>query len=181
MSFFDKPEVEEEDAIDTSAMENDEDEGSEEETSEKSSKRNEWKENLEKILAFCRDNGAPEEVMDACKRVRPSFFGIARSGGGGFTKQEFTADQKRLAELVGKASFDDVEIGDNFSEMKAFQTLRFGRKDINWMIKSLIKTPGQKVQAWLSYDVDTGVTEVVALGDMPADWNGYVPKTGDAE
>ena len=137
---------------------------------------------LEKIIKYLQDNEAPEDIIEAAKVVRPSYFGIVGGGNGGFQKQEFTADQKRLAELVGKDSYDEVAVGDKFDEMTAFQKLRFGRKDINGLIKHLIKNPGEKTRAWLEYDVDTGITEVVAISDeTPADWKGYLPTSAASD
>lgn len=148
----------------------------------KNTKRAERNAALEKIIKYLETSKAPEDIIEAAKIVRPSYFGITGGGTGGFQKQEFTADQKRLAELVGKDSFDDVAVGDKFDEMTAFQKLRFGRKDINGLIKHLIKNPGEKTRAWLEYDVDTGITEVIALGDdTPDDWKGYLPTSAAAE
>lgn len=134
---------------------------------------------LEKICRYCQDNKVPAEILDACKLVRPSFFGLG--GGGGFQKAEFRAWQTKLMQILGVKTFDEIKVGATFDEMKAFMTIHAGRKEMKQIIKDLIKKPGEKSAVWVSFDADKGIYKVEGIGKMPKDWTGYVPTANDAE
>lgn len=134
---------------------------------------------LEKICKYCQDNNVPAEILDACKIVRPSFFGLG--GGGGFQKAEFRAWQTKLMAVLGVKTFEEIKVGATFDEMKAFQTLHAGRKELRQITKDLIKKPGEKSAVWVSFDEAKGIYKVEGVGDQPKDWKGYVPTANDAE
>lgn len=134
---------------------------------------------LEKICKYCQDNKVPAEILDACKLVRPSFFGLG--GGGGFQKAEFRAWQTKLMQVLGVKTFEEIKVGATFDEMKVFMTLHAGRKEMKQITKDLIKKPGEKSAVWVSFDADKGIYKVEGVGAQPANWTGYVPTANDAE
>lgn len=136
---------------------------------------------MEKICAYCADakNNVPADVLDACKIIRPSYFGLG--GGGGFQKAEFRAWQTKLMQLLGVKTFEEIKVGATFDEMKAFQTLHAGRKELRQITNDLIRKPGEKSAVWVSFDSAKGIYKVEGVGDQPKDWKGYVPTTNDAE
>lgn len=136
---------------------------------------------MEKICAYCNDakNNVPADVLDACKIIRPSFFGLG--GGGGFQKAEFRAWQTKLMQLLGVKTFEEIKVGATFDEMKAFQTLHAGRKELRQITNDLIRKPGEKSAVWVSFDEAKGIYKVEGVGEMPANWKGYVPTANDAE
>lgn len=134
---------------------------------------------MEKICKYCQDNKVPAEILDACKIIRPSFFGLG--GGGGFQKAEFRAWQTKLMLVLGVKTFDEIKVGATFDEMKVFQTLRAGRKEMKQIINDLIRKPGEKPAIWVSFDDFKGIYKVEGVGEMPANWTGYVPQANNAE
>ena len=127
------------------------------------------------ICGYAKDNAdkLPAEVVNACKTLRPSFFGLG--GGGGFQKAEFRAWQTKLMQILGVKTLDEVKVGSTFDEMKVFMTLKAGRKEMRQICKDLIKNPGDKAQVYVSFDADKGIYKVEGVGEQPKNWTGYVP------
>lgn len=138
-----------------------------------------YREALEKVCKYCKENNVPADILDACKIIRPSFFGLG--GGGGFQKAEFRAWQTKLMNVLGVKTFEEIKVGATFDEMKVFMTLKAGRKEMKQITNDLIAKPGDKVQVWVSFDADKGVYKVEGVGEMPKGWTGYVPQIKDAE
>lgn len=127
------------------------------------------------ICGYAKNNAdkIPAEVLEACKTLRPSFFGLG--GGGGFQKAEFRAWQTKLMQILGIKTLDEVKVGTSFDEMKVFMTLKAGRKEMRQITKDLIKNPGDKNQIWVSFDANKGIYTVEGVGEQPKNWTGYVP------
>ncbi len=134
---------------------------------------------MEKICAYCADtkNNVPTDVLDACKIIRPSFFGLG--GGGGFQKAEFRAWQTKLMQILGVKTFEEIKVGATFDEMKVFQTLHAGRKEMKQITNDLIRKTGEKSAVWVSFDAGKGIYTVEGIGDQPKNWTGYVPQGND--
>ena len=147
----------------------------------KSEKAIAWEKARDTILAYIADekNKVPAEVLEAAKIFRPSYFGI--TSGGGFAKKEHPAHVEKLFKLLGVEKFEDVKVGAHFDELKAFQTLKVGRKEMHVISIDLIKKPDDKGAIYLAFDADKGVYTVKGVGAEPEGWTGYRPAVADAE
>lgn len=147
----------------------------------KSEKAIAWEKARDKILAYIADekNKVPAEILEAAKTFRPSYFGI--TSGGGFAKKEHPAHVEKLFKLLGVEKFEDVKVGAHFDELKAFQTLKVGRKEMHIISIDLIKKPDDKGAIYLAFDADKGVYTVKGIGAEPEGWTGYRPAVADAE
>ncbi len=143
--------------------------------SSKAEKKAQRKEAIEKILTYIADekNKVPADVVAAAKKFKPSFFGI--SVGGGFAKKEHPIHVENLFKLLGVASFEEIKVGAHFDELKAFQTLHFGRGEMRKICVNLIKKPDNKGAIYLAFDADKGVYTVKGIGTEPEGWTGYRP------
>lgn len=147
----------------------------------KSEKTIAWEKARDTILAYIADekNKVPAEVVEAAKIFRPSYFGIVSNGG--FAKKEHPAHVEKLFKLLGVEKFEDVKVGAHFDELKAFQTLKVGRKEMHVIGIDLIKKPDAKGAIYLAFDADKGVYTVKGVGAEPEGWTGYRPAVADAE
>lgn len=143
----------------------------------KAEKKEQRKEAIEKILTYIADekNKVPADVVEAAKKFKPSFFGI--SVGGGFAKKEHPIHVENLFKLLGIASFEEIKVGAHFDELKAFQTLHFGRGEMRKICVNLIKKPDDKGAVYLAFDADKGIYTVKGIGTEPEGWTGYRPAT----
>ena len=139
----------------------------------KSAKAIAWEKARDTILAYIADekNKVPANVLEAAKIFRPSFFGI--SAGGGFAKNP--AHVEKLMQLLGVKTFEEIKVGATFDEMKAFTTLKVGRREMRVMCIDLIKHPDKKGEIYMSFDADKGIYKIEAIGKEPAGWTGYKP------
>ena len=142
-------------------------------TKQKSEKAIAWEKARDKILAYIADekNKVPAEIVAAAKTFRPSFFGI--TSGGGFAKKDHPTWVEKLFNLLGVEKFEDIKVGATFDEMKAFQTLRVGRKEMREMCNDLIKKPDAKGAIYVLFDANKGVYTVKGIGTEPEGWTGY--------
>lgn len=149
---------------------------------QKSEKVIAWEKARDKILAYIADekNKVPAEILEAAKTFRPSFFGIT-SGGGGFAKKDHPAHVEKLFKLLGIEKFEDIKVGATFDEMKAFQTLKVGRKEMREMCNDLIKKPDTNGAVYVLFDANKGVYTVKGIGAEPKDWTGYRPAKAEAD
>lgn len=148
---------------------------------EKSAKAIAWEKARDKILAYIADekNKVPADVVEAAKTFRPSFFGI--TSGGGFAKKEHPAHVEKLMKLLGVEKFEDIKVGMHFDELKAFTTLKFGRKEMRWLCIDNIKRPDDKGAIYIDFDAVKGVYTIKGVGAEPEGWTGYRPADKDAE
>ena len=139
----------------------------------KSAKAIAWEKARDTILAYIADekNKVPANVLEAAKIFRPSFFGI--SAGGGFAKNP--AHVEKLMQLLGVKTFEEIKVGATFDEMKAFTTLKVGRREMHVIGIDLIKHPDKKGAIYMSFDADKGIYKIEAIGKEPAGWTGYKP------
>lgn len=151
-------------------------------TKQKSEKAIAWEKARDKILAYIADenNKVPADILEAAKTFRPSFFGIT-SGGGGFAKKDHPAHVEKLFKLLGIEKFDDIKVGATFDEMKAFQTLKVGRKEMREMCNDLIKKPDTNGAVYVLFDANKGVYTVKGIGTEPEGWTGYRPAKAEAD
>ena len=175
MALFDN--VETKSAVGTGAVE-----AQKGEKTAKQLKKDAKKANLEKILEYIADekNKVPADIVQAAKDFKPSFFGITTFGGG-FAKKEHPAHVEKLFKLLGVDSFEAIKVGAHFDEMKAFTTLKVGRKEMHKISIDLIKKPDDKGAIYLDFDADKGVYTIKGIGAQPEGWTGYVPAQGEAE
>lgn len=147
----------------------------------KAEKREAKKEAIDIILGYIADekNKVPENVIEAAKKFKPSFFGI--SVGGGFAKKEHPAHVEKLFKLLGIASFEEIKVGAHFDEMKAFQTLKVGRGEMHKISVNLIKKPDDKGAVYMDFDADKGLYTIKGVGAEPEGWTGYRPSANDDE
>lgn len=146
----------------------------------KQEKRQAKKDAMEIILNYVSDekNKVPAEVLEAAKKIKPSFFGI--TSGGGFAKKEHPTHVEKLFKLLGVDEFEKIKVGATFDEMKAFQTLKVGRGEMHKMSVLLIKKPDDKGAIFLDFDADKGVYTIKGIGEEPEGWTGY-RKSADSE
>ena len=72
----------------------------------------------------------------------------------------------------------------SFDEMKAFTTLKVGRREMQVISIDLIKHPDSKGAIFMSFNADNGIYKIEAIGKEPDGWTGYKPATkvaADAE
>lgn len=138
-----------------------------------------WEKARDQILEYIADekNKVPKEIVEAAKIFRPSFFGI--SAGGGFAKKEHPAHVEKLFKLLGVATFEEVKVGAHFDEMKAFQTLKAGRRELHVISIDLIKKPDAKGAIYMDFDADKGIYTIRGVGSEPEGWTGYRPAVKD--
>ena len=148
----------------------------------KAEKREAKKEAIDIILGYIADekNKVPENVVEAAKKFKPSFFGIT-VGGGGFAKKEHPAHVEKLFKLLGITSFEEIKVGAHFDEMKAFQTLKVGRGEMHKIAVNLIKKPDDKGAVYMDFDADKGIYSIKGVGEEPEGWTGYRPSANDDE
>ena len=141
----------------------------------KSAKAIAWEKARDTILAYIADekNKVPANVLEAAKIFRPSYFGI--SAGGGFAKKEHPAHVEKLMQLLGVKTFEDIKVGATFDEMKAFTTLKVGRREMHVISIDLIKHPDDKGAIYMSFNADKGIYKIEAIGKEPDGWTGYKP------
>lgn len=141
----------------------------------KSAKAIAWEKARDTILAYIADekNKVPAEIVEAAKIFRPSYFGI--SAGGGFAKKEHPAHVEKLMQLLGIKTFEEIKVGATFDEMKAFTTLKVGRREMHVISIDLIKKPDDKGAIYMSFDAAKGVYKIESIGKEPKDWTGYRP------
>lgn len=145
----------------------------------KAEKRKARKDAMEIVLTFIADekNKVPENVVEAAKKIKPSFFGI--TSGGGFAKKEHPAHVEKLFKLLGITSFEEIKVGAHFDEMKAFQTLKVGRGEMHKIAVNLIKKPDDKGAVYMDFDADKGIYSIKGVGEEPEGWTGYRPSAND--
>lgn len=150
-------------------------------TKQKSEKAIAWEKARDKILAYIADekNKVPADILEAAKTFRPSFFGI--TSGGGFAKKDHPAWVEKLFKLLGIEKFEDIKVGATFDEMKAFQTLKVGRKEMREMCNDLIKKPDTNGAVYVLFDANKGVYTVKGIGTEPEGWTGYRPAKAEAD
>lgn len=141
----------------------------------KSAKAIAWEKARDTILAYIADekNKVPAEVVEAAKTFRPSYFGI--SAGGGFAKKEHPAHVEKLMQLLGVKTFEEIKVGATFDEMKAFTTLKVGRREMHCIGIDLIKHPDDKGAIFMSFNADKGIYKIEAIGKEPDGWTGWRP------
>jgi len=125
-----------------------------------------------KILDFVMaSSGVPPEVLDACKIVRPSYFGITSSGN---TGDGLTPAYRKLLDLTAGHPMS----GDTFGEMELFEKYRFGRTEAkNWTNELIKLTILDRPRVWIKFLPTTREYTIVSIGnDIPEGWNGYVSK-----
>ena len=149
-------------------------------TKAKSPKVVAWEKARDAILEYIAnpDNKVPKEIVEAAKVFRPSFFGI--SAGGGFAKKEHPAHVEKLFKLLGVSSYEEIKVGAHFDEMKAFQTLKAGRRELHVISIDLIKKPDAKGAIYMDFDADKGIYTIKGKdGKEPEGWTGYRPAVKD--
>lgn len=144
------------------------------------------REALERVFQWVKDNGdkVPENIRKDCEIVRPSFFGVASAGGAGFEKLPYTGAHKKLASILGldvETLKDTIKAGATFTDIDCFKKIKAGERDMRELCNALIREPRELPQIWVKFDEASGVYTVVAVGDMPKDWDGYLPKAKEAE
>lgn len=141
----------------------------------KSAKVIAWEKARDTILAYIADekNKVPANVLEAAKIFRPSYFGI--SAGGGFAKKDHPAHVEKLMKLLNVKTFEEIKVGATFDEMKAFTTLKVGRREMHVIGIDLIKRPDDKGAIYMSFDANKGLYKIEAIGKEPAGWTGYRP------
>ncbi|NIU83384.1 MAG: hypothetical protein GWN64_07865 [Candidatus Thorarchaeota archaeon] len=136
---------------------------------EKQARRAEKNNAYDVIFKFIEAKG-DEAVKKALATVRPSLYGIRVGFGGGGTAAHDTF--LSLFEKVG-ASINEGEI---FNQMKA------GRKECAAYIRRGLKKYEPKERKWVSFDPDSGVYKLEAIGEKePKGWTGYVPVEVEVE
>ena len=147
----------------------------------KAEKRKARKDAMDIVLTFIADekNKVPAEVIEAAKKIKPSFFGI--TSGGGFAKKEHPAHVEKLFKLLGVDSFEKITVGAKFDEMKAFQVLKVGRGEMHKLSVALIKKPDDKGAIYLDFDADKGLYTIKGIGEEPEGWTGYRPSANDGD
>ena len=140
----------------------------------KSAKAIAWEKARDTILAYITDesNGVPANVLEAAKIFRPSYFGISA---GGFAKKEHPAHVEKLMQLLNVKTFEEIKVGATFDEMKAFTTLKVGRREMHGISIDLIKHPDDKGAIYMSFNADKGIYKIEAIGKEPDGWTGYRP------
>ena len=141
----------------------------------KSAKVIAWEKARDTILAYIADekNKVPAEIVEAAKIFRPSYFGITT--GGGFAKKDHPAHVEKLMKLLGVSTFEEIKVGATFDEMKAFTTLKVGRKEMHVIGIDLIKHPDAKGAIFMSFDAAKGIYKIESIGKEPDGWTGYKP------
>lgn len=142
----------------------------------KSAKVIAWEKARDTILAYIADekNKVPANVLEAAKIFRPSYFGIS-AGGGGFARKDHPAHVEKLMQLLNVKTFEEIKVGATFDEMKAFTTLKVGRREMHIIGIDLIKRPDDKGAIYMSFDAKKGIYKIEAIGEEPAGWTGYRP------
>lgn len=140
-----------------------------------------YRDALERIVKYISDNKdkVGESLYKDAMIVRPSFFGI--TNGGGFQKSEFSGAQNKLLKLLGKTKFEELAVGDSFTELTAFQKLYAGRKEMHAVTVDLIKEPRDHKAVYLEFDATKGTYTIKGIGAVPAGWTGYLPAKKDGE
>lgn len=140
----------------------------------KSAKAIAWEKARDTILAYIADekHKVPAEVVEAAKIFRPSYFGIST---GGFAKKEHPAHVEKLMQLLGVKTFEEIKVGATFDEMKAFTTLKVGRREMHVISIDLVKHPDNKGAIFMSFNADKGIYKIEAIGKEPDGWTGYKP------
>lgn len=132
------------------------------------------------ILAYIADekNKVPANVVAAAKKFAPAYFGISNFGG--FAAKEYPACVEKLVKLLGHKNPTEIKASEHFDELKAFQTLKAGRKEMRELCVSLIKHPSKLGAIYVSFDATAGVYTVASIGAEPKGWTGYRPAPAEA-
>lgn len=123
------------------------------------------------MLDWLTKQDAPEDVLEAAKTIRPSYFGL--SGPGTREGDGFNPAYRNLFALVGNAP----KAGDTFILDDAFSKLRFGAREVHKMVHNLVKYPceGSPI-VWVKEDHDTETYEIVAVqNEVPEGWDRELP------
>jgi len=113
----------------------------------------------------------PEEVLNACKVIRPSYFGLT---GTPMTGDGLTPAYRKLLSLTANPT-----AGDTWTEMDLFEKFRFGATEAKNWCNELVKLPVDgKPLVWIKFNRTERTYTVVAIqNETPEGWNGYLPKT----
>jgi hypothetical protein len=106
-----------------------------------------------------------KEATEALKMLRPGLYNIGGGGGG-------------VARTPKYITFSDMfeKKGDTVDELNLFKEMKVGRKEANNLTKEVIKKSIVNERKWISFDAETGLYELVAIGpEAPKNWTGYVP------
>lgn len=146
----------------------------------KAEKRDARKKAFEVIFNYIKDGkDIPAEVRKAAELVKPTFFGVAVQGG--FAKKEHPACVEKIMQILGTKTFEDIKVGTTFDEMKVFQALKAGRKEMRSICIGCIKHPDDKGAIYISFDAVKGIYKIESIGAEPEGWTGYRPADKDAE
>jgi hypothetical protein len=114
---------------------------------------------LKDILGFVRSRkNVPDEIQLAVRILTPG----PRVGGGGPSKLDV------FSELFTEQS--------TVSEMEIFEKFKAGRKEMNGIIKNLIRKRNPEDRVWVRLNADAEEYVVEGFGpNAPANWTGYRP------
>ena len=115
----------------------------------------------------------PEDILDAAKIVRPSYFGIG--GLGDRETDGLNPAYRQLKQLLPGG----IEAGLSFTLDEAFTTLRFGAREVHKMVRNLIKYPCEASPiVWIKENTDTEEYTIVAIqNEVPEGWEADLPIT----
>ena len=118
----------------------------------------------------------PENVLEAAKTIRPSYFGLTVTG---TTGDGLTPAYRKLLALNNGAL---PAIGTTWTEMELFEAYRFGRTEAKNWCNELSKLVCDQPRAWVKFDITERTYTLVAVQDtVPEGWGGYIPKELSAD
>lgn len=149
--------------------------------SEKNAKQREKerreKENLELILKYLTESkDTPSDILDACKIVRPSFFGI----GGTRSKSGLAPAYEKLA-VLSTAMGEKIKEGLIITALDFFESFAWGKYEITVFIRDLIKEGTDENRVFIEKTTEKEYKIIQIGGDYPPDWQGYRVKIKDTE
>ena len=126
-----------------------------------------WKKLMDYVT---KSEDVPDFIMDACKTLRPSYFGIVGNPG---ESDGLTPSYRKLLSICPEPALGTV-----FTSLELFQKFRFGRTEAKNWCNELVKhpTPAGKPLVWIRYAPKEDTYTIVSIGnDIPENWTGYVP------
>lgn len=128
----------------------------------KLSKKEQTKQKTELLKMIKEGVSNSKEMTEALKLIRPSIFGIRRSG------RVVNAKYLIFSRLFPK-------VGDSVEEYTIFRELKWGRSDCRSAIQDIIKKAEADNKKWIILDTKKEAYICMGIGEQPPDnWKGYL-------
>lgn len=112
------------------------------------------------FIKFIADKSGNEKFIEALKVVRPSMYGIARSGG--------SSSADKFIAFINEHN----QVGED----RVFKEFKIGRKDCAGYIRKHLKTTEPANRVWIDFNPSNGLYKVSGKGaNPPKDWKGFIP------